>query len=123
MLLRLYDGVCAVDDPLLFQHLAQQLGAPGRLQRGDLGRRRRARLDADPQAAGLDLLARDVGIPEREDVPGIGRAHLRRALRLAGCGLGVKWGSSEFKGGPQAGPSTPMGNPYVSTAKPRLRLS
>src|SRR5258707_44183 len=56
-LLRLDDGVGAVDEPLLLEHLAQQLGASGGLQGGHLGRGRRAWADADAEAPRLDLLA------------------------------------------------------------------
>ena len=72
---RFDNGVDAVDGVLLFEHLAQKLGAAGRLHGFDLVRRRRARAYSDTQPARLNLLAWDLGIPEREDVTRVGRAH------------------------------------------------
>jgi hypothetical protein len=77
-LLGLDHGVDAVDDPLVLEHLAQQLGAAGGFQGQHLGGGGRARTHADAEAAGLDLLAGNVRIPEREDVARIGRAHVRK---------------------------------------------
>ncbi len=77
-LLGLDERVDAVDDPLLLEHLAQQLGAAGGFHGQDLRRGRGARAHADAEPAGLDLLARNVRIPEREDVPWVGRAHIRK---------------------------------------------
>src|SRR6266571_702647 len=77
-LLGLDDGVGAVDAPLLLEDLTQELGPAGRLHRRDLGCRRRARADANSKPAGLDLLARYVRVPEREHIPWIGRAQVRR---------------------------------------------
>ena len=62
--LRLLDLVGAVDLLGRFQDLAQVLGAAERLQRGHLDGGRGVRPDPDAEAAGLDDLARDLGIPE-----------------------------------------------------------
>src|SRR5436190_116835 len=53
-----------------------------RLQGEHLGGGGRAGADADAEASGLDLLPRDVRVPERQDVAGYGRAHARRALTV-----------------------------------------
>src|SRR5262249_47729154 len=66
-------GVDAVDLASLLEGLPQPLGPvrdDGKLR---LGRGPGADTDAEP--SGLDLFARDLGLPEREDVAGIGRAH------------------------------------------------
>src|SRR5439155_623805 len=81
-LLGLDDGIDAVDELLLLEDLAQQLGASVRLQGEHLGGGGRAGADADAEASGLDLLPRDVRVPERQDVAGYGRAHARRALTV-----------------------------------------
>ena len=78
-LLGLDDGIDAVDELLLLEDLAQQLGASVRLQGEHLGGGGRAGADADAEASGLDLLPRDA---ERQDVAGYGRAHARRALTV-----------------------------------------
>ena len=75
--------VGAVDLLQLFEHLAQALGAPEGLQRLDLLGGRAAWTNANAKAAGLDLLARNLRIPQRKDVARIRRAHGRRSLR---CG-------------------------------------
>ena len=100
-LLRLDDVVGAVDELLLLEHLAQQLGAAVGLQGEDLGRGRRAGTDSDAKASGLDLFARDVRIPERQDIARYGRAHTRRGLRLVRRRhvIGVKSGLSGVPGG------------------------
>ena len=59
------DVVGAVDELLLLEHLAQQLGASVSLERQHLRRRRRAGTDADAKAACLDLLPGDLRVPER----------------------------------------------------------
>jgi len=71
------DRVGAVDQLLLLQHLAQQLGSSVSFQCEHLVRRRRAGAHTDAEAAGLDLLARDLRVPEGQDVAGDGRAHTR----------------------------------------------
>src|ERR1700694_2865972 len=71
-------GVGTVDAPLLLEDLPEQLGAAGGFQRGDLRRRGRARADADSEPAGLHLLARNIRVPEHEDVAGVGRAHVKQ---------------------------------------------
>jgi len=63
---------------LLLEHLSEQLCASGSLQGEHLGRRGSAWANAYAEPAGLDFLAGNVGIPERENVPGIGRAHVRK---------------------------------------------
>lgn len=76
-LLGLNHGVDAVDDLLFLEHLAQQLGSAGGFEGQHLGGGGGSWADPDAEAAGLDLLAGNVRIPERENVPGIGRAHVR----------------------------------------------
>jgi len=63
-LFRLDYGVGAVDAPLLFEHLPQELGSACCLERRHLEGGRSAGAHADPQTAGLDLFARDVRVPE-----------------------------------------------------------
>ncbi len=70
--------VDTVDGPLLLEDLAEQLGAAGRFQGGDLRRRGRAGTDADAEPAGLHLFTRNVRVPEQKDVAGVGRAHIKK---------------------------------------------
>jgi hypothetical protein len=87
-LLRLGDGVRAVDLLDLLEHLPKPLGAPEGLERLDLLGGRAARADADAEAAGLDLLARNLGIPERQDVAWIRRVHGHGRLRYGHSWIG-----------------------------------
>src|SRR5207253_1581713 len=66
-------GVGAVDLAALLEDVAQPLRTVR--NEGELGGRRAVGADPDPQAAGVDPFARDLGIPEREDVADAWRAH------------------------------------------------